>query len=96
MNAGALSLELDAGSQIGSIELSANAGSFEVCAPDDIGLEITVGENVATGHNLEEAGLTEDGDVWRTLGFDSADTQIEISFSGNAASFNLNPDGGCS
>jgi hypothetical protein len=96
LNAASLSLELDRGSQIGSIELRANAGSFEVCVPDDVGLQVTVNENVATGHNLDEAGLTEDGDVWRTPGYDSADSQIEIAFSGNAASFTLNPDGGCS
>jgi hypothetical protein len=96
MNAGSMGISLDEGSSPGSMSLSANAGSFEVCAPDAIGLAITVGENVATGHNLEEAGLTQDGDVWRTADFDSADTQIEISFSGNAASLTLNPEGGCS
>ena len=96
LNAGSFSLQLDEGSRPGPIDLSANAGSFDVCAPDDIGLAITIGEDVATGHNLEEAGLTADGDVWRTPNYDAAENQIEITFSGNAASFTLNPEGGCS
>jgi hypothetical protein len=96
MNAGAMEIQLTIDSALEALELSANAGSFEVCAAEDIGLEVTVGSSVATGHNLDEAGLTQDGDVWRTPGFSSADTQIEIMFSGNAAAFTLNPQGGCS
>jgi hypothetical protein len=96
LNAGSFSLTVDQASRPGPIDLSANAGSFDVCAADDIGLAITVSENVATGHNLEEAGLTAEGDVWRTPDYGAAETQIEIMFSGNAASFTLNPEGGCS
>lgn len=95
LNAGSLSLQLNTATQIGHAELRANAGSFDLCAPDELGLQITVSENVATGHNLEEAGLTADGDVWRTPGYDAAENQVEITFSGNAASFTLNPEGGC-
>lgn len=96
MNAGAMEIQLTNDSAVEALQLSANAGSFEVCAAEDIGLAVTVGSSVATGHNLDEAGLTQDGDVWRTPGFSSADTQIEIMFSGNAAAFTLNPEGGCS
>jgi hypothetical protein len=96
MNAGAMEIQIGDGTVVGPLELSANAGSFDVCAPEDIGLEVTVGSTVATGHNLEEAGLTEEGGVWRTRGFDSADTQVEIRFSGNAASFTLSAEGDCS
>ncbi len=96
LNAGSLRLLLDATTQIGDAALSANAGSFDLCAPDELGLQITVSENVATGHNLEEAGLTQDGDVWRTPNYDAAENQVDITFSGNAASFTLNPEGGCS
>lgn len=95
LNAGSMSLQLNAATQIRDAELSANAGSFDLCAPDELGLQITVSENVATGHNLDEAGLIQDGDTWRTPGFDSAENQVDITFSGNAASFSLNPEGGC-
>jgi hypothetical protein len=97
MNAGSVKLQLSEDSDIGSpIQLSANAGSYEVCAPDDLGLAITISANVAVGHNLDEAGLNEDGDTWRTDGYADADQQVEITFSGNAASFSLNPEEGCS
>jgi hypothetical protein len=97
MNAGSAKLQLSDESDIGSpLALGANAGSFEVCAPDDLGLAITISQNVAVGHNLDERGLEQDGDVWRTDGYASADRQVEITFTGNAASFTLNPEGGCS
>ncbi|RPH36599.1 MAG: hypothetical protein EHM90_01630 [Chloroflexi bacterium] len=96
MNAGAMDILLSSETGLESLELSANAGSFEVCAAEDLGLSITIGSNVATGHNLEEAGLTEDGNVWRTPGYASADTQIDVTFSGNAAAFTLNREGDCS
>jgi hypothetical protein len=96
MNAGAMDIELASDTALDALQLSANAGSFEVCAAEDLGLAVTIGSSVATGHNLDEEGLTQDGDVWRTPGFSSADTQIEIMFSGNAAAFTLNPEGGCS
>jgi hypothetical protein len=96
MNAGAMSIVVDADTAVGSLVLSANAGAFEVCVPDEVGVQVRVDSSVATGHNLDEAGLTQDGDVWRTADYASAATQIEIVFSGNAAAFTLNPEGGCS
>jgi hypothetical protein len=96
MNAGAMSIVLDEDTDVGSLSLSANAGAFEVCVPDEVGVEVRVESSVATGHNLDEAGLTQDGDVWRTPSYASASTQIHIVFSGNAAAFTFNPEGGCS
>jgi hypothetical protein len=55
-----------------------------------------MGENVTTSHNLDEAGLTQEGDVWRTADYADADRQIEIEFEGNAASFSLSTEGECS
>jgi hypothetical protein len=95
MNAGAMDIKLANHTDVGPLELGANAGAFDVCAAEDIGLAVTVGSSVATGHNLEEAGLIEVGNVWRTPGYASADTQVEIRFGGNAAAFTLNPEGGC-
>ena len=95
LNAGSAGIQFSEKSQIASVRLSANAGEFHVCVPDGIGLQVTMGSDVAVGHNLEEQGLTEDGDVWRTPGYASAATQIDIEFSGNAAAFTLNPEGGC-
>jgi hypothetical protein len=95
LNAGSAGIQFSDQTQVGSVRLSANAGEFHVCVPDGIGLQVTMGSDVAVGHNLDEQGLTEDGDVWRTPGYASAQTQIDIVFSGNAAAFTLNPEGGC-
>jgi hypothetical protein len=97
LNAGSADVLLGAGTEFGSpVQFGANAGSIEVCMPDDIGVQVTIGENVTTGHNLDEAGFSQSGNVWRTDGYDAADTQVEIEFEGNAASFNVSPEGDCS
>ena len=90
-NAGSISIEVDDATELsGSIEM--NAGSLELCVPDGVGLEITMSDdNVTFSHNLDERGLTRDGDVWR-MGTGDA---ISLSIEGNAASFELNPEGGC-
>lgn len=95
LNAGSAGIQFSDQTDVGSVRLSANAGEFHVCVPDGVGLQVTMGSDVAVGHNLDDEGLTEDGDVWRTSGYASAATQIEIEFSGNAAAFTLNPEGGC-
>jgi hypothetical protein len=97
LNAGSADVLLGAGTELGApVQFGANAGSIEVCVPDDIGVQVTMGENVTTGHNLDEAGLNQSGNVWQTDGYDAADTQVEIEFEGNAASFTLSPEGECS
>jgi hypothetical protein len=95
LNAGSAGIQFSDQTDVGSVRLSANAGEFHVCVPDGLGLQVTMGSEVAVGHNLAEEGLTEDGNVWRTPGYASAATQIDIVFSGNAAAFTLNPEGGC-
>jgi len=95
LNAGSAGIQFSDQTNVGSVRLSTNAGEFHVCVPDDVSLQVTIGSDVAVGHNLDEEGLTGDGDVWRTPGYASADTQIDIVFSGNAAAFTLNPEGGC-
>ena len=96
LNAGSSAIQLSDRTSIGSVDLSANAGSIEVCAPDGVGLQVTMGSDIAVGNNLDDAGFTQNGDTWKSPGYDSAETQIEVSFSGNAASFTVNPEGGCS
>lgn len=95
LNAGSAGILFSDQTDVGSVRLSANAGEFHVCVPDGVGLQVTMGSDVAVGHNLDEEGLTEDGDVWRTPDYASAETHIDIVFSGNAAAFTLNPEGGC-
>jgi hypothetical protein len=91
-NAGSVSIQADATTQLGgSIEM--NAGSLELCAPDDLTVAITIeGENVTFSHNLDERGLNHQGDTWSSGG---GEAQLRLDVNGNAASFTLNPEGGC-
>ncbi len=90
-NAGSISIEVDESTELnGSIEM--NAGSLDLCVPEGIGLAITMSDvNVTFSHNLDELGLTRQGDVWRSGSGDA----ITLSIEGNAASFTLNPEDGC-
>jgi len=42
--------------------------------------------------NLDSRGLTESGDTWTRAGTGAL---IDLSIEGNAASFTLDPEGGC-
>ncbi len=90
-NAGSISIEVDEGTELtGSVEM--NAGSLDLCVPDGVGLAITMSDdNVSFSHNLDDLGLTREGDVWRSGSGDA----ISLSVEGNAASFTLNPEEGC-
>ncbi len=92
-NAGSLSLTADAGSTIsGSLEL--NAGSFELCVLDGAAVAITIdSENITFSHNLDESDLVRDGDTWSS---GTGEASITLAIEGNAASFTLNPEDGCS
>jgi hypothetical protein len=94
MNAGSADLLADAATSLqGSLNM--NAGSFELCAPTDAALRIAVEDNVAFSHNLEARGLTEADGTWTSEAFAGATQAIDLRLEGNAASFTLNPDGGC-
>jgi hypothetical protein len=92
MNAGRLRLILGASAVSG--DLSANAGAMELCVPADAGLRIEVNDQITFGHNLDDRGLTRNGNTWIRAG--AADgPQIDLGVEGNAASFTLDPEGGC-
>jgi DUF4097 and DUF4098 domain-containing protein YvlB len=100
INAGAASINVDEFTHIGagvpgSLTIAVNAGSVELCAPDNLGLRIAVTANLTFSHNLADAGLVQDGETWQTPDFEQQDAQLRIDLSGNAASFTLNPEGGC-
>jgi hypothetical protein len=91
-NAGSLTLEAHADTSLaGSVEM--NAGSLELCAPDDVVIAITIeDDNVTFSHNLDDRGLTRRGNTWST---GEGEADISLAIDGNAASFTLNPEGGC-
>lgn len=92
LNAGRLRLILPAHATDG--DLSANAGSIELCVPAEAGLRFDVEDHLTFSHNLRARGLSEDGHVWTRAGAAGAPV-IVLTVDGSAASFNLDPDGGC-
>lgn len=90
MNAGRARITLGGTAQ-GS--LSANAGALELCVPSDATLLLRVEDQLTFGQNLDDRGLARDGDTWTRAG--SSATIIEFDIEGNAASFTLEPEGGC-
>jgi len=93
-NAGSISIETDADTRFdGSVEM--NAGSLELCVPAGIVFAITLADdNVTFSHNLDDSGLIRQGDTWVTG--DDAVPSFTLQVDGNAASFTLNPEEGCS
>ena len=93
LNAGSLSIVATAGTTLaGTMEI--NAGSVQLCAPSDAGLQITA-SGTAFGTNLGDTDLTKNGDTWESAGYGQSAHQITLTVHGNAASFDLNPPGGC-
>jgi hypothetical protein len=91
VNAGRIRLRLDSDTT-GS--LSANAGSIELCAPEDATLRFRVEDQLTFGHDLDDRGLSRNGDVWTREG-SVGSAVIDLAIDGNAANFSLDPDGGC-
>jgi hypothetical protein len=74
--------------------LSANAGSMELCTPPGATLRFRMEDQLTFAHNLDDQGLVRSGDVWTREGAVGAPV-IDLSIDGNAASFTLDPVGGC-
>lgn len=96
VNAGSLSITVDGATQITGGAIEANAASVELCTAPGTAIRISSDSNFTFSHNLDDAGLSRSGDSWTSAGFDGAQHTITLSVDGNAASFTLNPSGGCS
>ena len=93
VNAADLDLLLPAGNLQGSVE--GNAASVQICAPEGVGLRLVVDDNVTASNNYDERGLVERGNAWETADYATAATRIELSTTGAAVSYVLNPEDGC-
>jgi hypothetical protein len=95
LNAGSVAVIIGPG-QAMNATMSVNAGSIEVCTEDGVALRVTTNANITFSHNLEDSNLVQVGDSWSTPGYADAADRVQIDLEGNAASFTLNPEGGCS
>ena len=102
-----LDLSLNAGSAsilVGGIadisgSLSVNAGSIELCTHGAVAWRFTVVANLTFSDNLADSGFGHDGDTWSYSPPVAPGTPlsfVDLHITGNAGSFTLNPEGGCS
>ena len=94
LNAGSASVSVDTESAVAG-RLGLNAGSIELCAAPGTALRLVVQDNITFSHNLDDSGLIRSGKTWATDGFDAASRTVDLQLEGNAASFTLNPEDGC-
>lgn len=98
LNAGSAAVIVgDGGDVAGS--MSVNAGSMELCTTGLVEIRLTVKDNLTFSTNLAESGLVRDGDSWSyvpTYRQGAVVSVVDLNIEGNAGSFALNPEGGCS
>jgi hypothetical protein len=92
MNAGRARITLGSGAVNG--DLKVNAGAIDLCVPSGSGLRIHLTDQLTFAHNLDHRGLVQSGQTWTRSGADSG-SMIDLTVDGAAASFTLDPEGGC-
>ncbi len=91
VNAGRGRVTLDA--PVSDGQLQVNAGAIDLCVPANAGLTLSVKEQFTFATDLGNNGLTHNGSTWTRPA--TGGPSITLSVQGNAASFTLNPAGGC-
>lgn len=95
LNAGSAEISTDGETDLAG-SLHANAGTINLCTPEGSGIQIVLTSSVAFSNNLEDRGLSLEGDdTWVSPGFAAAAHKLVLQVQGNAATFNLNPEEGC-
>ena len=98
LNAGSASIMVAKGADV-SGSLSVNAGSIELCTDGALAIHLTVRDNLTFSHNLANSDLGREGDTWSYVPSYPPGTVVsfvDLHIEGNAGSFALNPEGGCS
>ena len=90
LNAGAASITLPSATFEGDLET--NAGSLELCVPDDLGLRVRA--TTALG-STDLNGLDRVGDAWETPGYATAPFKADLAIDASLGSIEINPEGGC-
>lgn len=94
-NAGSLTINTSGDTAVaGTIDV--NAGSVTFCTTPAAAFQFTV-SGTAMDETMNGSGITQVGDTWESATYPDADAahRITLAVHGNAASFELNPSGGC-
>lgn len=92
-NAGSSTIRLPERSTFHGV-IQANAGSIDLCLPEGVGLSAAV-EGTAISTNFAGSGFVGSGGSYQNPAYANATYRIDLEIHGNAASFTLNPEGGC-
>jgi Domain of unknown function (DUF5668) len=76
-------------------DLTVNAGSLVICAPEGLGLRLNTGDNPISSNDFDRAGLVRTDDGWETPGYATAPVRAELDVTANAGSLSLNPSQPC-
>jgi hypothetical protein len=94
VNAGSTVVWLPSRALSGNITV--NAGSLSICAPQGVGLRLATGDNPISSNDFKDQGLIRSGNTWETPSFGTAEIRIALDVSANAGSMSLNPRQACS
>ena len=90
LNAGAASITLPSATFEGDLDI--NAGSLDLCVPDDLGIRVRA--TTALG-SADLEGLVRVGDAWETPGYATAPFKADLAIDASLGSIDINPEGGC-
>jgi hypothetical protein len=92
-NLGSAWIELGGSSDV-SGDLKTNLGSLEVCAPPELGLQITSTGSLSSS-DFSGVGMIQVGGVWQTSNYATAAHKANLKVNTNLGSLKLHPAGGC-
>lgn len=76
-------------------DITVNAGSLSICAPEGIGLRLITGDNPLSSNDFADEGLVRADEAWETHDFATAAIRIVLEVQANAGSMSLNPRETC-
>ena len=92
-NLGSAWVELGGSSDL-SGDLKTSLGSLEVCAPPELGLQITSTGSLSS-NDFSGIGMSQVGGVWQTSNYATAAHKANLTVNTSLGSLKLHPAGGC-
>ena len=92
-NLGSAWIELGGSSDL-SGDLKTSLGSLEVCAPPELGLQITSTGSLSSS-DFSGVGMSQVGGVWQTSNYATAAHKATLTVNTSLGSLKLHPAGGC-
>jgi hypothetical protein len=75
-------------------DLKTNLGSLDVCAPPELGLQVTTTESLSSS-DFGALGMVHTGNTWQTTNYSTAAHKANLTVNTSLGSLKLHPAGGC-